>query len=149
MKKIGITIMVLFSLIILNGCATTPNGLKIQALRNQIQALEAQIQAKDQEINNLRDELIKQSQKEREPALPKVASKKKYVAEIKSRPTARHIQIALKNAGYNPGSVDGRMGRQTRQAIREFQRANNLLVDGRVGKETWNLLKEYLYQKVK
>jgi peptidoglycan hydrolase-like protein with peptidoglycan-binding domain len=78
-----------------------------------------------------------------------VASKKKYVAEIKSRPTARHIQIALKNDGYNPGSVDGRMGRQTRQAIREFQRANNLLVDGRVGKETWNLLKEYLYQKVK
>lgn len=149
MKKIGITLIVLFSLAMVSGCATTPKGLQIQGLRNQIQALQVQIQAKDQEINNLKDALIKQSQREKESALIKVASKKKYVGEIKSRPTARHIQIALKNAGYNPGSVDGRMGKQTRQAIREFQRANNLLVDGKAGKQTWNLLKEYLYQKVK
>ncbi|MCM8792068.1 MAG: peptidoglycan-binding protein, partial [Candidatus Omnitrophica bacterium] len=59
------------------------------------------------------------------------------------------IQIALKNAGYNPGEIDGKMGKQTRQAIRAFQKANGLVVDGKVGKRTWSLLREYLYKKAK
>jgi g-D-glutamyl-meso-diaminopimelate peptidase len=74
---------------------------------------------------------------------------RRVVPEVKSRPSAKHIQLALKNAGYNPGPVDGRMGRQTKDAIRAFQRGNNLTADGKVGKQTWGLLKEYLYKKVK
>jgi peptidoglycan hydrolase-like protein with peptidoglycan-binding domain len=71
------------------------------------------------------------------------------VVEIKSRPNIKQIQIALKNAGLEPGPIDGRMGRQTREAIRAFQRAHNLPADGKVGKLTWNLLSEYLYKKIK
>jgi peptidoglycan hydrolase-like protein with peptidoglycan-binding domain len=41
------------------------------------------------------------------------------------------------------------MGRQTREAIKAFQRAHNLAADGKVGKQTWALLKDYLYQKIK
>ena len=65
------------------------------------------------------------------------------------RPATKDIQRALDNAGFNPGSVDGRMGKQTRNAIKAFQRANNLVADGKVGKQTWDLLSEYLKKKVK
>jgi g-D-glutamyl-meso-diaminopimelate peptidase len=59
------------------------------------------------------------------------------------------IQAALKNAGYFKDQLDGKMGRKTRLAIREFQKANNLHPDGRVGKNTWAVLKEYVDKKVK
>ncbi|MFH1281546.1 MAG: peptidoglycan-binding domain-containing protein [Candidatus Omnitrophota bacterium] len=61
----------------------------------------------------------------------------------------KQIQTALKNAGYFQDVADGKMGRKTRLAIKEFQKANNLRADGKVGKNTWMLLKEYLDKKVK
>ncbi len=133
----------------LSGCATArkQKDFQIQGLRNQISVLEAQIQAKDQEIANLIESLSKTA--EEKELITKKASRKKVVAEVKSRPNIKQIQIALSNAGYNPGTIDGRMGKQTRDAIKAFQRANNLSADGKVGKRTWALLKEYLYKKVK
>ncbi|MFY9402151.1 MAG: peptidoglycan-binding domain-containing protein, partial [Candidatus Omnitrophota bacterium] len=50
---------------------------------------------------------------------------------------------------YDLGKIDGRMGKQTREAIRSFQRANNLVVDGKVGKKTWEILRGYLGKKIK
>lgn len=132
------------ALLLLGGCATArKQHLEIHGLRNQISVLQAQVQAKESEIAALKDALNKTSQKQVS------VKERKIIGEVKSRPTVKHIQMALKNAGFNPGPIDGRMGRQTRSAIKEFQRANNLLVDGKVGRQTWNLLKEYLYKKIK
>jgi lytic murein transglycosylase len=39
-------------------------------------------------------------------------------------------QAALKAAGFDPGTIDGVIGVGTRQAIREWQRANQLTADG-------------------
>jgi len=149
MVKKGIIFLILFIFLIsLSGCATgRKQDLQNQGLRNQIQALEAQIQSKDQEINGLKEALDKTAQ-EKEVSAREVTVRR-VVPEVKSRPSVKHIQLALKNAGYNPGPVDGRMGRQTKDAIRAFQKANNLPADGRVGRHTWDLLKEYLYKKVK
>ena len=36
------------------------------------------------------------------------------------------IQRALKQAGHNPGSIDGVIGRQTMVAVDSYQRANGL-----------------------
>lgn len=131
--------------IFLNGCATTPKGNnpEIQSLKNQVLALESQIQAKDEEIKNLQ-ESVNKGQEERVSV-----TKKSAIPEAKKHPSIKQIQTALKNAGYYLGSVDGRPGKQTREAIQAFQKANNLKPDGKVGKETWNLLKKYLEQKVK
>lgn len=148
-KKSVIFLSFLISLFFLTGCATMhkQKDLQIQGLKNQISALETQIQSKDDEIAGLRESLSKiAEEKER---LAGEISKKKVIAEVKSRPNVKQIQIALRNAGYNPGSIDGKMGRQTREAIKAFQRANNLTADGKVGKLTWVLLKEYLYKKAK
>lgn len=40
--------------------------------------------------------------------------------------TITDIQRALKKAGYNPGTIDGKIGRQTMVAVDSFQRANGL-----------------------
>jgi peptidoglycan hydrolase-like protein with peptidoglycan-binding domain len=101
------------------------------------------LETKDQEIEGLKEALNKAGQAK------ETSVKIKVVPEVKSRPSVKQVQIALKNSGYNPGYIDGRMGRQTKEAIKAFQKDNNLPIDGKVGKETWNLLKGYLYKKVK
>ena len=60
--------------------------------------------------------------------------------------TARvqQIQLALKAAGFDPGSSDGKLGPRTKTAVREFQQANGLNPDGKVGPRTWAKLESYL-----
>ena len=141
----------IFFLVSLTGCATTrrKKDLDMQGLRNQISVLEAQIQSKDEEINSLKESLAKVQEAPQQEASVKRVSKKKIIGEVKSRPNVKQIQIALENAGYNPGRIDGKMGKQTRDAIKAFQKANGLPADGKAGKQTWNLLKSYLYKKIK
>ena len=47
------------------------------------------------------------------------------------------LQEKLVSLGYNTNGVDGIFGSSTENAIRLYQRANNLVVDGIVGKNTW------------
>jgi len=145
LKKMGFFLIILAFTISLNGCASgrKQKDLEIQGLRNQVSALESQLQAKDEEINSLKEATTKVTDEK------EAANKKKVIGEIKSRPTPKQIQIALRNAGYNPGKIDGKMGSLTKDAIKAFQSANNLTADGKMGKKTWNLLKEYLYKKSK
>lgn len=42
------------------------------------------------------------------------------------------MQEALKEKGYDPGSIDGAMGPRTTAALREFQQAEGLRVTGRL-----------------
>ena len=48
----------------------------------------------------------------------------------------RQIQTKLKNWGYYTGSIDGIYGKLTEDAVRKFQRYNNLTVDGVAGPNT-------------
>lgn len=59
------------------------------------------------------------------------------------KPSTREIQQALKNAGFYQGSVDGKMGPVTREAVKEFQRVHGLTDDGVIGRKTWAKLKAY------
>lgn len=52
----------------------------------------------------------------------------------------RWIQSRVQANGFSPGAVDGRMGPNTRRAVRQFQAANHLKVDGIVGDQTWAAL---------
>jgi len=145
LRKIVFFVIMLAFTISLSGCASgrKQKELEIQGLRNQVSALESQLQAKDEEINSLKETSTKVAEEK------ETANKKKAIGEVKSRPTPKQIQIALRNAGYNPGKIDGRMGKLSKDAIKAFQSANNLTADGKMGKKTWNLLKEYLYKKSK
>lgn len=50
--------------------------------------------------------------------------------------TVKKMQQKLKNWGYYKGSVDGIFGKQTKEAVKYFQRKNGLTVDGIAGKKT-------------
>ncbi len=50
--------------------------------------------------------------------------------------TVKKIQQKLKNWGYYTGSVDGIYGAKTVEAVKYFQRRNNLTVDGICGPKT-------------
>ncbi len=47
----------------------------------------------------------------------------------------RRVQQALTDAGFNPGSADGKLGPRTMGALKDFQQQNNLAV-GKFTKET-------------
>lgn len=50
--------------------------------------------------------------------------------------TTRELQQALKAKGFDPGGIDGVMGRNTIAALRAFQAANGLVADGIAGPRT-------------
>ena len=54
---------------------------------------------------------------------------------------AEEIQKLLKIYGYNPGTIDGILGAQTRNSIEAFQRDNNLTPSRFMDQETWQRLK--------
>ena len=63
---------------------------------------------------------------------------------LKSKGTAIQIQTALKNAGFYAGEIDGKIGPQTKRAIKVFQKSKGFTPDGIVGPKTWNELRNYL-----
>ena len=71
-------------------------------------------------------------------------SKEKAGVKAEFKPAGKDIQAALKNAGFDPGKVDGKMGPRTRQAIKDFQKSKGLVPDGVAGPKTWNLLGKHL-----
>ncbi len=54
------------------------------------------------------------------------------------------LQTALKNAGFDPGKIDGYAGPKTWEALKSFQKAKALVPDGRAGFKTMGYLAQYL-----
>jgi len=138
-QRIVRLIAAIAGILVLSGCATMGKNdeLSNQGLRNKVSALEAQLAEKDNEINSLKE------------SLGKIEQEASQIGEVKQRLSVKQIQAALANAGYFQDTVDGKMGAKTRQAIKDFQKANNLQVDGRVGRNTSLALREYLDKKIK
>jgi len=129
----------------LSGCSTASKkkDLEVQGLRNQVSALEAQPSAKTEEVSSSTEQITSKSSE------TSASGSLEKSGETNEQPTGRQIQAALKNAGYYKGTIDGKLGRKTRKAVKEFQKANNLKADGKVGPKTWTALKEFLQKKEK
>lgn len=52
-------------------------------------------------------------------------------------PEVTEAQERLKASGFDPGSIDGKYGWKTEQAVKRFQVARGLRIDGIIGRETW------------
>ncbi|MFC1674728.1 peptidoglycan-binding protein [Candidatus Omnitrophota bacterium] len=142
---LAVLLVFLFSL---TGCASwgRKKDLQIHGLKNEVSVLKSQLSLRDEEIRRLGDDLDRLA---RAKQLLSKSAGRKAAAEVKSRSKPKDIQLALKNAGYDPGPIDGEIGAKTRDAVKAFQADNNLNVDGKVGKETWKVLRDYLYRKTK
>ncbi|PIP19163.1 MAG: hypothetical protein COT38_02880 [Candidatus Omnitrophica bacterium CG08_land_8_20_14_0_20_41_16] len=56
----------------------------------------------------------------------------------------KQIQVALQKAGFYKAKIDGKIGPQTKEAIKAFQKAKGLKPDGVAGDQTWDELNKYL-----
>ena len=63
---------------------------------------------------------------------------------LKSKDSIIKIQNALRFSGFYRGKIDGKLGSQTKKAIKVFQKSKKLRPDGVVGKKTWEALERYL-----
>ena len=138
MKGLGVFFLGI-SVLIFSGCATTlkQKDAEVSSLKNQVELLQSQVQQKEAEIDSLRKALSKNTEENY------YASKELVEKENISLPTPKEIQTALRNAGYDI-EVDGKLGKNTKKAIKDFQKANGLSADGKVGKKTWSALQPYL-----
>lgn len=142
MKKNFLGIMsLLLAVILVSGCATTrPKPMTAQDPQAQIADLQSQVQAKDQEIQDLRYQLESHQQSLSNNFSSSGDSDKYNLLRVPGV-TATDVQRALVRAGFDPGPVDGRLGRQTKKAIKAFQRKNGLTADGVIGDKTWAALR--------
>jgi hypothetical protein len=65
-------------------------------------------------------------------AVANTVENSQIIAVFTSDTLIKKTQRLLKAKGYNPGPIDGLMGRKTRQAIVAFQRENGMTADGKI-----------------
>lgn len=145
MKPMFSILGVVMTSVFLAGCSTTLTARQQQdeELNTKLAALETRISETNQrldEITQRPENLVGSQTKEIRSA--------QSAAPIKTRTTltTREIQVALKTAGHYAGSVDGKMGPQTLEAVRAFQRSKGLTPDGKVGSKTAMALAKHLTQ---
>ncbi len=133
-------------LLVSSGCATTarPQRLSAHELQGRVLHLETLAEQRDLELAQLREDL----QAEREA---RWALERRFEQPLQPKATAvtgtlsiREMQRALQQAGFDPGAIDGKLGKRTRAAIRAFQQAHGLAVDGRIGPQTVAKLQPYI-----
>ncbi len=159
---IGKVLCVVFSLG-LAGCATTSKDFSMQQLQLRVAELERQVDMKDEEIQTLKEDVQQMSWQMNEPndsndsapdfdsevegssrpVVPKKLSKSDQEI-IRVAVNTDEVQRALSNAGYYNGTIDGKIGEKTKNAIKEFQQDHGLKADGIIGNKTWLELKSYL-----
>ena len=123
------------------GCATTRPKSAAPDANAQLTTMQSQIQAKDQEIQDLRYQLDSRQQALSNNFTSGSSDKKNILRAAGATPV--ELQKALLRAGYDPGPIDGRLGKKTRSAVKAFQKKNSLTADGVVGEKTWAALKSY------
>ena len=122
------------------GCATTRPRPAAQDANSQLAALQTQIQAKDQEIQDLHSQLDSRDQALTNNFVSTAPSDKFNILRV-SGVSNLEVQKALLRAGFDPGPLDGRLGKKTRSAVKAFQRKNHLTADGVIGDRTWAALR--------
>ncbi len=134
-----------FLMLVLSGCATGGRNaaLEIENLKNQILVLQTESEASAQQVAQLQ-QIISNNEKEKASLSTQISMLSGKVKPVALIGSIKQIQIALKNAGYDSGNLDGKMGGKTRKAIKDFQKDNLLPVTGKVDKETWFKLRGFL-----
>lgn len=141
-------------LVLLTGCASTGQKSQGTQLQMRVSELEDQLADKDEQIKDLNYQIKdlsydadKDSSRSRKIEIESFGSgsSSEGKGEIIRVPVAAdQVQLALKNAGYYQGPVDGKVGARTKKAISAFQKDNNLKADGLIGRKTWSALKTHL-----
>jgi len=149
-------LLVIPLVLMLVGCSTV-SGKRLNSLETKVGALEAKVDSVEQRQSAIEGQTgesresvgyLKGKVDSRGPSTIVVTGaqgNEGYLYKTgKKSLTHKDIQLALKNAGFYNGHIDGKIGKSTKKAIREFQKANGLKADGIIGKETKEKLAGYL-----
>jgi peptidoglycan hydrolase-like protein with peptidoglycan-binding domain len=139
-KSLVYVVLVCFAVASLAGCsgAQKKRDEEVKGIKTKVDTLESKVEG----IESKQSEAEKaMAAKEAEAAASASIAPQEKAGAVKV--SVKDIQAALKNAGFYSGNVDGVKGKQTRKAIKGFQRANGLTPDGHVGPKTWDLLSRY------
>jgi murein L,D-transpeptidase YcbB/YkuD len=157
-KKYATFAFAIFAVLIMTtGCARGGNK-QVKALQAQVgvitdelvrldealQETRSSIQAEEGHRNQLQSDLSQS-----EGRLGSLYEEEKVIEGMYRTPSgftlpSAQIQQALQGAGYYKGALDGKVGPNTRAAIKAFQADNGLTADGVCGRKTWAQLKSYL-----
>ncbi len=141
--RVGIAGMVMIGL---SGCAGGKMSQEVQRLQSQVGLLDRRVTQLERTSGTWpASEILPAPAMEPAPTaaiVPRPIAKPSQDAAA-GKPSTRDIQQALKNSGFYQGSIDGKIGPLTREAIKEFQRVHGLKDDGVVGKQTWAQLSSY------
>jgi murein L,D-transpeptidase YcbB/YkuD len=143
-KHVQLSVLVLAAVILTAGCASTrarkadpqvDQQAQIAQMQNDLAMKDQQIQELQYQLQGQQSALSSQSNFSADSASSRSSS---YIRV--SGVSVRQVQQALLNKGYDPGPIDGKMGKKTKSAIKQFQRSNNLKADGIIGQRTWSRL---------
>jgi murein L,D-transpeptidase YcbB/YkuD len=150
MLKVFITLLSVVISAVFTGCATTSTSQiqENQQLKARIVQLESEIQKREDQKKQLEAQMEEERRSkedfEKRVKLGYVSKNDKDFRNFDSPNAIKKIQVALKNAGYDVGLIDGKMGTKTKNSVKKFQKENNLTADGVVGFKTWAKLSSYL-----
>ena len=151
-------VMAMISLIAFSGCASRKTAKKVDTLQAQMGVMTDELVRLDQSLQDTRAALQAEEAKKSqlkgelgatESKIGSLQEEEGVIKGIYRTPSgfelpAVNIQKALKKAGYYQGTLDGKIGPGTRDAIRAFQKDNGFKPDGVCGRKTWAKLKSYL-----
>ncbi len=141
--------VLLGALTVTSGCTTNKRHQRdVTNLQNQIGSLQGDVARLDQSLKDTETALGsaqgRPSGSTGASALGQFTQGATYRTPSGFELPAASIQQALKNAGYYQGTVDGKVGSKTKQALKSFQRDNGLDADGVCGKQTWSRLQQFV-----
>ncbi|MCX7935644.1 MAG: peptidoglycan-binding protein [Planctomycetota bacterium] len=165
--KLAVLFTLALAIVASAGCKTAARRAQEQKekeMQDKLTNIEGQLTQINQQLAELRDSSkvsVPAATPEREPTLRDQMETITTSPVISSRPSSgkgaslakkhirvnasvKSVQLALKNAGFNPGPIDGICGERTIAAIRAFQAKEGLKQDGIVGSQTWAKLSAYL-----
>ena len=128
----------LLMVIFISGCISLPQNQKCSELEERVAKIEKRVDKIEKGNVKAGTKIIA----EEEGISPKATYSSQPLIKF---PSNEDIQIALKNAGFYDGNIDGKIGTKTRSAIKEFQKQNDLEIDGVVGRNTWEVFSKYYY----
>ncbi len=142
MRKV--TLLILSGLLVVaTGCVSkSTHQREVGALQTQVSQMDAALKAQQEQNQQLQAQL--ESGHGRKSGGGASFAGALYRTPSGFEIAAVDIQKALKGAGYYSGGVDGKIGPDSREAIRNFQKDNGLTADGVCGRQTWNKLKTHL-----
>jgi DNA-directed RNA polymerase alpha subunit len=143
-------IMVCFVVVGIAGCASAPKKAEeeLKTVKTKVDTLETRVEGVETKQADMERAAAEQAQ-----ALAAKATVETNITTrtgtCKGSERIKEIQTCLKNAGFYDGNVDGVKGKQTKKAVKDFQKANGITADGVVGKKTWELLSKYSQGSIK